>query len=239
MKNDKLIWYQSVLDGISNVASRFIGAFKKNGFIFSFFTMMVFIIVYTLIVNPVRIDKILERKFDTMLQTQKEEEVNSVNKRIEADRILGNIMTKITEKFPEVQRIILLESHNSVKTLTNTDILYMSATMEMLTSNSLHLQYISEDLQKQIRHSLMGQMLNTLKYKSYLYFPDIASCNHPDHKILFKLKAVGDKEALLIPYLDKDENVQIVMVITGIKLPIKDMVEYTNDFKEQIERCLM
>ena len=115
----------------------------------------------------------------------------------------------------------------------------MSATMEMLTANSLHLEYISENLQRQIRHSLLGQMLNTLKYKPYLYYPDIASCNHPDHKILWKLKQTGDKECLLIPYLDKEENVQIVMVITGENLPVNDIIEYVGVFKKQIESCLM
>lgn len=237
--NDKLNWYQYIFDGISNVASKFIGAFKKNGFILSFGAMMVFIVVYTLVVNPIRLDKIVEKRFLTEFDKAKQEEVNSVNKRIEADKILGNIMTKLTEKFPEIQRILLLESHNSVKTLSGTDILYMSCTMEMLTPSSLHLDYISENLQRQIRHSLLGQMLNTLKYKPYLYYSNIASCNHPDHKILWKLKQTGDKEALLFPYLDNENNVQIVLVITGEKLPTKEIIDYVGDFKQQVEHCLM
>ncbi len=192
-------WITKIISGITAALSKFVSIFKKNGFVYSLLAMLALVCFYTLIINPIRVDKIVEKRLESMYQTEKTKEAESVNKRIEADRILGNIMSKIVEKFPEVQRILLLESHNSVKTLTGTDILYMSCTMEMLTPNSLHLTYLSEDLQRQIRHSLLGQMLNSLKYKPYIYYPDVKSCNHPDHKILWKLKQTGDKEALLIP----------------------------------------
>lgn len=232
-------WINKILAGLTNTLSKFVSIFKKNGFVYSLLAMLALVCFYTLIINPIRVDKIVEKRLESMYQTEKTKEAESVNKRIEADRILGNIMSKIVEKFPEVQRILLLESHNSVKTLTGTDILYMSCTMEMLTPNSLHLTYLSEDLQRQIRHSLLGQMLNSLKYKPYIYYPDVKSCNHPDHKILWKLKQTGDKEALLIPYLDKEDNVQIVMIISGENLPVDDIVDYTTTFRKQIEACLM
>lgn len=230
-------WYANVLGGITNALGKFVGIFRKHGFVYSALAMVLFVSCYTLIINPIRVDKIVEKRFEKMYQTEKQKEAENVQNRIKADEIIGGIMTEIVDKFPEVQRILLLESHNSIRTTTSKDILFMTATMEMLTPNSRHFEYVSEDLQKQIRHNLMGGILNTLKYRDYIYYDSVQNCVHPEHRLLIKLKSVGDKEALLIPF-KQDDMVQSVLVITGGKLPVDDIINYVNMFKSQIERTL-
>lgn len=237
---EKASWYSAVLSGITGALGKFVSIFKKHGFVYVTLVLILFVSCYTLIINPIRIDKLVEKRLEHMYETEKTKEQESINRRLAADEIIGGIMTKIVDKFPEVKRIILLESHNSIKNLGgDVDILFFTATMEMLTPNSQHLQYIADDLQRQIRHNLMGGLLNTLKYRDYMYFNNVQNCNHSSHRLIIKLKEVGDKEALLIPFKNNDDMVQNVLVITGEDMPIDDIVEYVDEFKPQISKMLM
>lgn len=232
-------WYDTMLNGMASAFSKFVAAFKKHGLLFSTFVMVLFVLCYTLIINPIRLDRIVESRLETVYQKEKKADIEAMEKRLKADEIIGGIMTKIVDKFPEVQRVLLLECHNSIKTTMQTDILFITCTMEMLTPNSRHLNYIAEDLQRQIRHNLMGGILNTLKYRDYLYYDDVQHCSHAEHRLLQKLKSVGDNEAILIPYRDDDDVIQMVLVITGDKLPVDDIIDYISTFKKTIDQCLM
>lgn len=232
-------WYDTMLNGMASAFGKFVAAFKKHGLLFSTFVMVLFVVCYTLIINPVRLDRIVESRLETAYQREKKMEADAMEKRLKADEIVGGIMTKIVDKFPEVQRVLLLECHNSITSTMGTDLLFLSCTMEMLTPNSRQLNYISEDLQRQVRHNLMGGILNTLKYRDYIYYDDVQHCTHAEHRLLLKLKSVGDKEAILIPYRDDDDVIQMVLVITGDELPTDDIIEYISTFKKQIEQCLM
>jgi len=112
-------------------------------------------------------------------QKDKADEVRelSIEKRYKADEIVGDIMVNLIDKYANIQRVLLLEKHNSLQSLSGVDFLYLSCSMEMLTPNSTHLNYLSEDLQKQIVVNLIGNdMINTLKHRDYLYYPNVANC---------------------------------------------------------------
>lgn len=239
MKNNDINWYNTVLTSISDVASKFIRAFKKNGFFLSFGAMMVFVVVYTLVINPIRLDKIVERRFTTEKERIAEENELALQKRLQADEIVGQIMTRLTDKFPEIQRVLLLEGHNGTKTFGNTDLLFLTCTMEMLTNSSRNMEYVADNLQRQIKQNLIGGFSNTLKHREYIYYSDIQSCQHYDHRLFQKLKSVGDKECLLIPYKDNNNIIQLLLVITGENLQVDEITEYVGEFKQEIERCLM
>lgn len=140
----------------------------------------------------------------------------SIEKRYKADEIIGDIMVKLIDKYDNIQRVLLLEKHNSLQSISGVDFLYLSCSMEMLTPNSTHLNYLSEDLQKQIVVNLMGNdMINTLKHRDYLYYPDVASCKHPQHRLIHKLRDAGDKECVIIPFKDANHRPLLLFVITG------------------------
>ena len=237
---DKLNWYQYVFDGISSVTSKFIGAFKKNGFILSFGSMMVFILVYTLVINPIRLDKIVEKRFVSEREKVIEANEIAMQRRLEADEIIGDIMVRIVDKFESVHRVMMLEAHNSLQSLSGVDFLYYSCTSEMLTPNSRHFNYLSDDIQRSMRANLIGNnMIQTLKHRSYIHYPNVKNCKHPDHRLLHKIANAGDDEVILIPFLNDKQDPVILLVLSGDNMPIEDIVEYVGENKKQIENCLM
>lgn len=233
-------WYAGILSGITSALGKFVGIFKKNGFVFSMLVMILFVCCYTLVINPIRVDKIVEQRFEKMYQSERQKEAETINRRLKADEIVGDIMTRMIDKFPAIHRCLLLEAHNSLKSLQNVDFLYYSCTMEMLTPNSRHFNYLSEDLQRQMRVNLIGQnMVNTLKHRTYIIYDNIADCKHPEHRLIHKLANAGDTEALIIPFTNESSEPVILLVISGDELPTNDIVEYVNEFRKQIESCLM
>lgn len=240
MANDKLNWYQSALSAIGDVANKFINTFKKNGFIFSVGTMIVFVILYTLIINPVRIDRIIEKRFTTEKEKAIEANEKAMQRRLQADEIVGDIMVKIVDKFESVHRVMLLEAHNSLQSLNGVDFLYYSCTSEMLTPNSRHLTYLSEDIQRSMRSNLIGlNMLQTLKHRDYIHYTNIKECKHPDHRLIIKLANSGDNEAILIPFLNDKGDPVILLVISGDNMQVNEIIEYVNEHRKTIEQCLM
>lgn len=238
--NKQLNWYNSILNTISDVASKFIRAFKKNGFIFSFATMMVFILIYCTIINPINVGKIVERKLLTEKEKSIEANELAMQRRLEADEIVGDIMTKIVDKFESVHRVMMLEAHNSLQSLQGIDFLYYSCTSEMLTPNSRNFNYLSDDIQRSMRANLIGNnMLQTLKHRDYILYDNIAECNHPQHRLIHKLADAGDSQAILIPFLNNKKDPVILLVISGDNLPTNEIIEYVNEHKKSIEQCLM
>ncbi len=233
-------WYGTVLSGITSAFNKFVSIFKKHGFVYSMLVMILLVCFYTLIINPIRIDKIVEKRIETMYSNEKQKEAESMQRRLKADQIVGDIMTRLIDKFPEIHRCLILEAHNSLKSLQNVDFLYFSCTTEMLTPNSRHFNYLSEDLQRQMRVNLIGQnMVNTLKHRQYIEYKNISECKHPDHRLIHKLADAGDQEAIFIPFLNEYDEPVILLVISGTELQTKDIVEYVSEFKKQIEACLM
>lgn len=241
MANDKLNWYQSALSVIADVANKFIQAFKKNGWFFSFCTVMVFVLVYTLIINPVRVDKIIEKRFITEKEKMIEETELSMQKRLIADEIIGNIMTHIVDRIENVHRVLLLEGHNSITNRNGIHFSFFSCTAEMLTENSRSLNYLSEDLQRQQRNTLIGiEMVNTLKHRDYIYYNNIKECHHQQHRLLHKIADNSDDNELIIyPFLNKYREPIILLVVSGNNLPVSQIIDYIHEHRRQIEECLM
>ena len=233
-------WVVNILNGIAGAAGKLIKTFKTHGVAVSAFVLLLLVCAYTLIINPIRIDKIVEQRFETMYQTEKTKEAESMQRRIQADEIVGDIMTKMIDRFPNIHRCLLLEAHNSLKSLQNVDFLYYSCTTEMLTPNSRHFNYLSEDLQRQMRVNLIGQnMVNTLKHRAFIFYDSISDCKHPDHRLIHKLANAGDNQCLIIPFTNESNEPVILLVISGDELPTEEIIDYVNDFKKQIEACLM
>ena len=233
-------WITKIISGLTTTLGKFIAIFKKHGFVYSLFAMFALLCLYTLIINPIRIDKIVEKRFETMYQNEKAKEAETIQRRLEADEIVGDIMTRMIDKFPNIHRCLLLEAHNSLKSLQNVDFLYYSCTMEMLTPNSRHFNYLSEDLQRQMRANLIGQnMVNTLKHRAFIFYDNISDCKHPDHRLIHKLAVAGDNQALIIPFTNESNEPVIILVISGDELPVDEIVSYVNDFRKNIESCLM
>ena len=235
---------KNILGAISNGLTKLIGAVKKFGLVSSVVAMLLFVGSYTLVINPIRVDQIVEKRIEYVMEKENNKAVEvreiSIEKRYKADEIVGDIMVKLIDKYENIQRVLLLEKHNSLQSISGVDFLYLSCSMEMLTPNSIHLNYLSEDLQKQIVVNLMGNdMINTLKHRDYLYYPDVASCKHPQHRLIHKLRDAGDKECVIIPFKDANHRPLLLFVITGQNLDVDGITEYIQQFSKTIEDCLL
>lgn len=236
-------WINKILSAITTALGKFVGVFKKNGFVYSLLAMLALICFYTLIINPVRVDRIVEKRFEMMYEQNKQKETDelmtAMNRRLSADMIVGDIMTRLIDKFENIHRVLLLEAHNSIQNHGGVDFLYYSCSMEMLSPNSRHLNYLSEDLQRQVRVNLLGNnMIQTLKHRDYLFYGKLSQCNHPDHRLIHKLAGAGDSEAVLIPFISQGEP-NVILVVSGENLPVEDIINYISEFRRQIETSLM
>ena len=231
------------LQHIGNAYNKMCAAMSKHGILIGIIVALVIVLVYSALIHPININSIVEKAFEKEKQeilSETEKAVNlAVEKRINADNVIGNMMVHLTEKFEPIQRVLLLEGHNGTKTFGNADLIFMTCTMEMLTDNSRNMSYVADDLQRQIKYNLLGQFTNTLKYKKYFYQPDISMCSHNEHRLFQKLKASGDKEVILYPFLDSNDIIQLLLVITGVNLPVDDIIYYIDEHKKVIEDCLM
>lgn len=236
-------WYANIINQLTKTFSSFINIFKKHGVLFTILMMVLFICFWTLLVNPIRVDNIIEKRLEVAWQKEKEKEnqdkEDAIERRYNADEIVGDIMTKLIDKF-NVDRVLLLEKHNSVVSLGNVDFLYLSCSLEMLSTQANELAYISEDLQRQVVLNLLGSdMIGTLKHRDYLYYSDVTTCNHPQHRLIHKLRDAGDKECLIIPFKDKNHRPLLLLVITGENIDVDGIIEYVEQFTKQITDLLI
>ena len=84
-----------------------------------------------------------------------------------------------------------------------------------------------------------NDMINTLKHRDYLYYPDVSSCKHPQHRLIHKLRDAGDKECVIIPFKDSNHRPLLLFVITGENLDVEGITEYIQQFSKTIEDCLL
>lgn len=241
--NENNKWYSNILNQICKALNSFIAIFKKHGTIYTILIMVLFIIFYSAIINPIRVGDIIQSKLTTEIQKVKDEEQTkqqlSMERRLEANNIISDIMQKLVDKFPNIHRVMMLEAHNSLQSLQGVDFLYYSCSYEALTPNSREFIYLSDDLQRQMRVNLIGNnMINTLKHRSYIYYPEIKKCRHTDHRLIHKL-AQYDDECIIIPFLNEKDDPVILLVISGDEMPVNDIFEYVNEFRKQIDNCLM
>lgn len=232
-------WIANVLSSVSVSFNKFIAIFKKNGLLYSLLIMLIFIIFWCFIIHPININDIVQKQLENQIINQKEQTQQAIERRYKADEIVGDIMANLLDKY-NVNRVLLLEKHNSVVSLGNVDFLYLSCSLEMLNPNSDNLSYISEDLQRQVVLNLLGNdMLGMLKHKDYIYYKDVAKCTHPQHRLIHKLKNAGDKETLLIPFKDANHRPLLLLVISGENIQVKEIIDYINQFSKQITDLLI
>lgn len=235
--------FNNILDSVVNAWEKSVKLVKKHGILYSIFIMLIFVFFWTLIVNPIRINNILEERLKHQWEQNQKEQVEEQNtmieRRYEANEIVGDIMTKILYKY-KANRVMLLEKSNGTKSLGNVDYLYINATMEFLDNSNPDIEYISEDLQRQMTMNLLGtQMINSLKHSKYLWYDDLQTYKRSQCRLLNKLKVQGEKQCLIYPFCDKNHRPLLLLVVCGDDLNYKEIVNYIDEFSKQISDLLI
>lgn len=236
-------FFNNIIDSLVRGYEKLIKIFKKHGILYSMFLMLIFIVFWTLIINPIRVDRIVEKQLEkqqlNQIEKVKEETEQKIQQREKANFFVSDLMVKLMQRFKEIDRIVLLEKHNGQSNLNGVDFLYSSATYELVNDTITDPIYLYDDLQKQTNLNLLGNIVQTLKHQDYIFFPDLSKDKSNHFRLLRKLYFGGDNQAIVFSFKDNRHRPIILLSISGEDLPVEAIVDYIDQFKSQIEELLM
>lgn len=234
----------TLLTSLSTAFNKFVLTFKKNGLLYTTIILLLFILTFTLIINPIRIDSIveeqIERHYDkTKDEEQKQKSENDV-KRIKADEIITPLLEDIQSKF-RLERVILFESHNNTENISHCPFLFYSATYEVIDCDDYSIDYISDSFQRQYTSNfLCNEVMTMLKHKDYIYYDNLQNYNRNKSRLLIKLKRFGVKNAMIIPIRSKEGQViMLIVVCNNDAINCDEVYKYLKPSLSQISQSLI
>lgn len=244
MENEEKGMFNNIIDSLVSGYEKLIKIFKKHGVLYSILIMVIFIVFWTLIINPIRLNNIIEDRLKqhhnevNIEQSEKVEE--NIVRRENANYFVAELMINIIKKFDNVDRVLLLEKHNGSSNINGVDFLYSSATYELVNDEIENPQYLFDDLQKQTNLNLLGvNLIQTLKHTDYLVFDDLQKQRNNHCRLLRKLYNAGDKQAIIFSFKDTKHRPIIMLIVSGDNLDVRNITEYIMQFKKQIEELLI
>lgn len=234
----------TLLTSLSTAFNKFVLTFRRNGLLYTTIILLLFILTFTLIINPIRIDTIVEEQIEkhysqTKDEEQKQKSENDV-KRIKADEIITPLLEDIQSKF-QLDRVILFESHNNTENISHCPFLFYSATYEVIDCDDYAIDYISDSFQRQYTSNfLCNEVMTMLKHKDYIYYDNLQNYNRNKSRLLIKLKRFDVKNAMLIPIIGKEGQViMIIVVCNNDAINCDEVYRYLKPSLSQISQSLI
>lgn len=236
--------FNNIIDSVVNGYEKLIKTIKKHGILYSIFVMVLFIILWTLIINPIRLNNIIEERLkfqhEQVIEQVKEDNEIAIQRREKANYFVSELMLNILQKYHNVSRVLLLEKHNGSSNLNGVDFLYSSCTYELVNDSIENPNFLFEDLQKQTNINLLGvNLIQTLKHTDFLFFNDLQKQRNNQCRLLRKLYAAGDKQSIIFSFKDSKHRPIIMLIVSGDNLNVQGITDYVNQFKKQIEELLI
>lgn len=243
-KNDNKNWISGVFDSITNGYNNVIASVKKHGWRTALFTLVSISLLWSVVINPIRIGDIINDQWKSHLQDERviadNKTEESILRRENANYFVSELMINIIDKFDSVNRVILLEKHNGTASLKGVDFLYSSCTYELVNDRLENPQFLYEDLQKQTNLNLLGaNLIQTLKHKDYIFIDNLEKQKNNHCRLLRKLYNVGDQQSIIFSFKDTNHRPIIMLIISGDNLDVKSIEDYIMPFKKQIEELLI
>ena len=193
-KNNNDMTKVDIITKIMDGFSKFVGAIKRNGVMYSFLSVVLFIVLYNFIIYPINVNEII-------MQTNKQkdkEHIESVNKRLIADEVMGDILDKLRIKY-DIDRVSLLEMHNSTSNINEVSFLFFSLTYESVDAFNDSIPLISDQYQ-QTRTSEYSSVIKECARKGHLYLNvEEAKKDVRFVRIAKKLEMNGTHSVLFLP----------------------------------------
>ena len=196
-----------IANALSNAFAKVVSAVKRNGVLISTWAVLLFIILYTLIVNPININELIKEKHDQMEAQHNE----NVDKRLLADQIIPTILENIRIKY-NLERVSLLEMHNSTQNMNGVSFLYLSMIYEEVADS---VDYITDAYQYQ-RTGNFYELFNEMRKDGYVIINDMEHCEDIRFKRITKrMVKNGTHSAMFIPITNINGRIDAVLVLSS------------------------
>lgn len=196
-----------IATALSNAFSKVVGAVKRNGVLISTWAVLLFIILYTLVVNPININEFIKEKHDQMEAQHNE----NIDKRLLADQMIPTIIENIRLKH-NLDRVSLLEMHNSTQNMNGVSFLYLSMIYEEVADS---LDYITDAYQYQ-RTGNYADLFLEMKKNGYVILNDMEHCEDIRFKRITKrMVKNGTHSAMFIPITNNEGRIDAVLVLSS------------------------
>lgn len=202
---------KTLLGSLASAFSKFVGVVKRNGVAVSTYCTLLIIIIYSVIINPLNLEHIISNMQKNDIQAHKE----SVDKRLLADQLIPPILENIRLKY-NLDRVCLMEMHNSTENINKVSFLYMSMIYEQYDFTNDSIMSISDYYQKQ-RTSEYYDIFNEIDKNGFVYIEDMENYNgNLAARLCRKIVHNGSKSMFIVP-LTKNGRIDAMLVLTSRK----------------------
>lgn len=234
--------------GIVEAFDGFVHTFKHNGLLYVTFILVLFMILYSFILNPININEIVTNALKQEDQIKKEQLERSIEQRIEADRMINQVGNDVIDQFNGINRVMVFETHDGSQSLSNLEYTFASCTAEIINTNNIKgeevydIDYQADNFQKNHLANLFGQeSWQRMKHEKYLYFPNLDNYHRTTYRFINKMKTIcGSRSLIIVPFLSN--NIPMVILVISSRedeMPAQQIYNYIERFRPQIEKYLM
>ena len=198
-----------LITAMSGAFAKITGAVKRNGVLISTWAVLLFIVLYTCIINPLDVNKILNER-NTIKENQHRE---NVEKRLLCDQMIPTILENVRIKF-NLDRVCLLEMHNSTQNMNNVSFLYFSMIYEEVSDS---VDYVMDNYQYQ-RTGNFTEMFKAMKKCGYVIMNDMDNVKDPKYsRITKRMIKNGTHSAMFLPIFNQNMRIDAILVLSSSK----------------------
>ena len=222
-----------ITNALSNAFAKVVSAVKKNGALVSAWSVLLFIILYNFIIYPININEIINEKHDQMEEQHNE----NVDKRLLADQLIPTILENIRIKY-NLDRVSLLEMHNSTQNINGVSFLYLSMIYEEVADS---VDYITDSYQYQ-RTGNFYEMFAEMKKDGCVILNDMGHCEDIRFKRITKrMVKNGTHSAMFMPIFNSNMRIDAVLVLSSSRDTINSKEIWTGISKpiEEIKKLIL
>lgn len=207
-KTQMKIPISEIANALSNAFAKVVSAVKRNGVLISTWAVLLFIILYTLVVNPININELIKEKHNQMEAEHNE----NVDKRLLADQLMPTILENIRLKYG-LDRVSLLEMHNSTQNMNGVSFLYLSMIYEEVADS---VDYITDAYQYQ-RTGNFYELFNEMRKNGYVVLNNMENQDPKYSRITKRMIKNGTHSAMFIPIFNQNMRIDAVLVLSSSK----------------------
>lgn len=194
---------------ITNAFAKVVGAVRRNGALVSAWAVLLFVILYNFIIYPININELIKEKHIQMEEQHNE----NVEKRLLADQLIPTILENIRIKY-NLNRVSLLEMHNSTQNINGVSFLYLSMIYEEVADS---VDYITDSYQYQ-RTGNFYEMFAEMKKDGCVTLNNMENIKDSKYsRITKRMIKNGTHSAMFFPLFNQNMRIDAVLVLSSAK----------------------